>query len=150
VQVFFSIGLGVACLGDRLRGENIIGAMAAALGVWVLAIYKLRTGAESTFIGLLLVLAAALAWAVGNIVAKRAARDHEADMFALVVWSSLVPPLPLGAASYLLEGGPTALRAYRRARVLARQQRRPGAVAVAERGVLKSSCRCSFRIVRLS
>ena len=37
--------------------------------------------------------------------AKRAAGDHEPDMFALVVWSSLVPPLPLAIVSYLFEGG---------------------------------------------
>jgi O-acetylserine/cysteine efflux transporter len=32
-------------------------------------------------------------------------------MFALVVWSSLVPPLPLAALSYLAEGGPAVLHA---------------------------------------
>ena len=32
-------------------------------------------------------------------------------MFALVVWSSLVPPLPLAALSYALEGGPAAVHA---------------------------------------
>ena len=119
VQVFFTIGLGVAFLGDRLRRENVVGAVGAAFGVGLLGIYKLRTGAESTFIGLLLVLAAAFAWAVGNIVAKRAAREHEADMFALVVWSSLVPPLPLAAASYFFEGGPAVLRAIASASALA-------------------------------
>jgi O-acetylserine/cysteine efflux transporter len=119
VQVFFTIGLGVLFLDDRLRRQNIVGAFAAALGVGVLGVHKLRTGAESTFIGLLLVLAAALAWAAGNIVAKRAAREHEADMFGLVVWSSLVPPLPLAAASYFFEGGPAALHAVMSASALA-------------------------------
>jgi O-acetylserine/cysteine efflux transporter len=119
VQVFFTIGLGVAFLGDRLRRENVIGAVGAALGVGLLGIYKLRTGAESTFIGLLLVLAAAFAWAVGNIVAKRAAREHEADMFALVVWSSLVPPLPVAAGWYFFEGGPSVLRGLWSANALA-------------------------------
>lgn len=32
-------------------------------------------------------------------------------MFALVVWSSLVPPLPLAAVSYLFEGGTAAWQA---------------------------------------
>jgi O-acetylserine/cysteine efflux transporter len=117
-QVFFTIGLGVAFLGDRLRRENVVGAIVATLGVVVLAIYKIETGAGSTFIGLLLVLIAAFAWAVGNIVAKRAAAEHEADMFALVVWSSLVPPLPLAAASYAFEGGPAMLHAVASASAL--------------------------------
>jgi O-acetylserine/cysteine efflux transporter len=106
VQVFFTMGLGIALLGDRLHRENLVGAVIAALGVVLLAVYKIQGGASSTFIGLLLVIVAAFAWAIGNIVAKRAAGEHEADMFALVVWSSLVPPLPLAAASYAFEGGP--------------------------------------------
>ncbi|MEO9163519.1 MAG: hypothetical protein ABI349_14155 [Casimicrobiaceae bacterium] len=44
VQVFSTIGLGVAFLGDRLRRENVVGAIVATLGVAVLAIYKIRGG----------------------------------------------------------------------------------------------------------
>ena len=111
VQVFFTIGLGIAFLDDRLHRENLVGATIAALGVVLLAFYKVQGGATSTFVGLVLVIVAAFAWAVGNIVAKRAAGEHEADMFALVVWSSLVPPLPLFAASYAFEGGRAMLHA---------------------------------------
>ncbi len=71
----------------------------------------LAGGLSGTFTGFLLVIAAALAWAVGNIIAKRGAGTHGADMFALVVWSSLVPPLPLAALSYAAEGGADVLRA---------------------------------------
>jgi len=111
VQVFFTIGLGIVFLGDRLRRENVAGAVIATLGVVLLAVYKIQGGAAATFAGLLLVLIAAFAWAVGNIVAKHAAGDHSADMFALVVWSGLAPPVPLLIASYLFEGGPAMLRA---------------------------------------
>jgi len=119
VQVFFTIGLGIAFLGDRLHAENVIGAAVAAAGVVLLAVYKIQGGAASTFTGLLLVLVAAFAWGVGNIVAKRAAARHEADMFALVVWSSLVPPVPLLVASYLFEGGPAMVHAIASASMLA-------------------------------
>ncbi len=61
---------------------------------------------ESTFIGFVLVIVAAFAWAVGNVIAKHAAGAHEPDMFALIVWSSLIPPLPLALLSYAFEGGP--------------------------------------------
>ena len=118
VQVFFTIGLGIAFLDDRLHRENLVGATIAALGVVLLAFYKVQGGATSTFVGLVLVIVAAFAWAVGNIVAKRAAGEHEADMFALVVWSSLVPPLPLFAASYAFEGGSTMLHAVASASAL--------------------------------
>jgi O-acetylserine/cysteine efflux transporter len=118
VQVFFTIGLGIAFLDDRLHRENLVGATIAALGVVLLAFYKVQGGATSTFVGLVLVIVAAFAWAVGNIVAKRAAGEHEADMFALVVWSSLVPPLPLFAASYAFEGGSAMLHAVASASAL--------------------------------
>jgi O-acetylserine/cysteine efflux transporter len=105
VQVFFTIGLGIAYLGDRLAPQNLVGAVIAAAGIVLLAAYKLIGGATSTLIGFVLILIAALAWAAGNVTAKRAAGDHEPDMFALVVWSSLVPPLPLALLSFLFEGG---------------------------------------------
>ena len=108
VQVFFTIGLGIAYLGDRLSTQNLVGAVIASTGIALLAAYKMMSGATSTLIGFACVLIAALAWAGGNVVAKRAAGDHEADMFALVVWSSLVPPLPLAALSFLFEGGTAA------------------------------------------
>jgi len=118
VQVFFTIGLGVAFLGERLRAENVLGGLVATLGIAVLALYKIRGGAESTFEGLAAVIVAAFAWAAGNIVAKRAAERHEPDMFALVVWSSLVPPLPLLAVSYAFEGGPRVFDAIAHASLL--------------------------------
>jgi O-acetylserine/cysteine efflux transporter len=118
VQVFFTIGLGVAFIGDHLRAQNVAGALIATLGIVVLAIYKIESGAASTLLGLIAVVVAALAWAVGNIVAKRAAREHEADMFALVVWSSLVPPLPLAALSYATEGGMATVHAVATASAL--------------------------------
>ena len=105
VQVFFTIGLAVIFAGDRLQRHHLIGAGIAALGVIVLAAHKLALGMAGTFVGFLLVIGAAVAWAAGNIIAKRGAGDHGADMFALVVWSSLVPPLPLAALSYAFEGG---------------------------------------------
>ncbi len=105
VQVFFTIGLAVALEGDRLRWHNTIGAMIAFAGIVLLARHKLSAGPSGTFAGFVLVIAAAFAWAVGNIIAKRGAGTHAPDMFALVVWSSLVPPLPLAALSFAFEGG---------------------------------------------
>jgi O-acetylserine/cysteine efflux transporter len=105
VQVFFTIGLAVAFAGDRVRRHNVLGAVIAAAGMLVLAAHRLAGGLTGTLAGFGLVVAAAFAWAVGNIVAKRGAGDHGADMFALTVWSSLVPPLPLAALAFVFEGG---------------------------------------------
>jgi O-acetylserine/cysteine efflux transporter len=105
VQVFFTIGLAIVFAGDRLRRHNLVGGAIAAAGIVVLAAYKLGSGLAGTFVGFALVVAAAFAWAVGNIIAKRGAGNHGADMFALTVWSSLVPPLPLAALAFAFEGG---------------------------------------------
>jgi O-acetylserine/cysteine efflux transporter len=118
VQVFFTIGLGIAFLGDRLQRENAVGAAISAAGVALLAVHKIQDGAATTFAGLVLVVVAAFAWAIGNVVAKRAAGAHDDAMFALVVWSSLVPPLPLAAVSYAFEGGPAMVRAVMSASAL--------------------------------
>ena len=104
LQIFFTVGLAIAFLGDRLHKEDLIGAAIATVGVVLLGVYKLQAGMTATLIGFLLVIVAALAWAVGNVVAKRAAK-YDDDMFGLVVWSSLVPPLPLALLSYVFEGG---------------------------------------------
>ena len=111
MQVFFTIGLAVAFAGDRLHRHSLVGAAIAAAGMIVLAAYKLASGLTGTAIGFALVVGAALAWAVGNIIAKRGAGDHGADMLALTVWSSLVPPLPLAALGFAFEGGTAVLRA---------------------------------------
>jgi len=111
LQVFFTVGLAIAFVGDALRREDLLGAAIATVGVILLGVYKLTTGATSTLIGFILVIAAALAWAVGNVVAKHAATRYHADMFALVVWSSLAPPIPLALLSFIFEGGPNVLTA---------------------------------------
>ena len=105
VQVFFTIGLAVMFAGDHVRQHNLAGAAIATAGIVVLAGYKLASGMTGTMLGFAAIIASAVAWAVGNIVAKRSAADYGADMFALTVWSSLVPPIPLLVLGYLFEGG---------------------------------------------
>lgn len=111
LQVFFTIALGVVFLGDKFQRHNVIGAIIAGAGIIVLAAYKIASGANATFLGFVIVIVAGFAWSVGNIVAKRAALAHDPDMFSLVVWSSVVPPLPLALLAYAFEGGPAAWHA---------------------------------------
>jgi O-acetylserine/cysteine efflux transporter len=118
LQVFFTVGLAIAFLGDRLHKEDLIGAAIATIGVLLLGVYQLQAGMTATVIGFVLVIAGAFAWAVGNVVGKRAAK-YDADMFALVVWSSLVPPLPLTLMSFAFEGGAEAWTAVASASMLA-------------------------------
>lgn len=105
MQMFFTMGLARLVTGDQIRERQVVGGVMSFAGLGLLAWSLLEGGAHIGIWPLLLVLAASFAWAVGNVVAKAATKRHDFDMFALVVWSSLVAPLPLAVASYLLEGG---------------------------------------------
>lgn len=106
VQVFFTVALGVALFGERLTRSNVAGGIIATSGIVVLGSAKLAAGASATLVGFLLVIVSALGWAIGNIIAKHSASRYRVDGFAVVVWSSLVPPIPLALVSWLFEGGP--------------------------------------------
>src|SRR5438477_10755417 len=56
LQVFFTIGLGMVYLGDRLQRNNVIGAAIATFGILLLAFYKIQSGATATFVGFMLVI----------------------------------------------------------------------------------------------
>ena len=113
VQIFFTVALGIAFLGEKLRREDLIGAAIATAGLVLLGAYKVMAGVTATVVGFVLVIGAALCWGIGNVIAKHAAKEHEADMFALVVWSSLVPPLPMAVLAYVFEGGPAVWQAVK-------------------------------------
>jgi O-acetylserine/cysteine efflux transporter len=110
-QVFFTMALGAWWMHDRLGVHNLAGAVIAAVGMVLLGAHKVNEGASATLVGFLLVIASAIGWAVGNIMAKRMMKGQDDEMLGLVVWSSLVPPLPLALLSYAVEGGPAAVAA---------------------------------------
>lgn len=101
LQAFFTIAFAVMFAGDRLHRWNVAGAIVAVAGVIVLAAYKVAGGMSAPLTGFVLVVIAAVAWGVGNVIAKRA---QGVDMFALVVWSSFVPPPILALVSWFVEG----------------------------------------------
>jgi O-acetylserine/cysteine efflux transporter len=98
VQVFFTIGMSMLLLRERVRPLQWVALALAAAG---LALIGLRTDSETTAAGLAIVLAAALGWAIGNLIAKRAGR---VDMLAYVAWSSLFAVPPLFLLSLVFEG----------------------------------------------
>lgn len=98
VQVFFTIGLSVVLMGERVRGYQWAALLLAVAGIGVIA---LHTDATTTPLGLALVTFAAMGWAGGNIVAKRSGARN---MLSYVVWASLFSTPPLLALSFTLEG----------------------------------------------
>ena len=97
-QVFFTIGLAMLLAGERIRAYQGLALALAAAG---LAVIATRTDHATTPWGLALVLVAALSWAAGNIVGRRAGR---VDMLGFMVWSSLFSVPPLLLLSLWIEG----------------------------------------------
>ena len=97
-QAFFTLMFAALFLHERFRLPNVAGLLIAAGG---LAVIGLQGGREMTVAGFALTLCAACMWALGNIVTKKVGN---VDLVGLVVWGSLIPPLPFFAASYLFEG----------------------------------------------
>jgi O-acetylserine/cysteine efflux transporter len=98
MQVFFTIALAYFILNERPTTWQVVGGCVAVVGVGVIAIWKAK---DTAFAPFMLVLGAALAWAVANIITKRAGRIN---MLPFIVWASLVAPLPLFTLSLLIEG----------------------------------------------
>jgi O-acetylserine/cysteine efflux transporter len=103
LQAFFTILLAVAFLGERPGWSQLAGAGVAFAGIAVIAAERLGGAALWP---LLMTIAGAACWGVANLLTKRAGK---VDMFGFVVWSSLVPPIPLYLLSLLLEGPGAAL-----------------------------------------
>jgi O-acetylserine/cysteine efflux transporter len=97
-QAFFTLLFAALFLHERLRAQNFIGLAVAACGLLVIG---LQGGRSMPLTGFVLILMAALMWALGNIVTKKVG---QIDLLGLVVWGSLVPPLPFLALSLWLEG----------------------------------------------
>ncbi len=97
-QAFFTIGLAMAFTGERLKGFQVVALLLATAGlIWMM----LHAGAEATPLGVGLVLAAAMSWALGNTIQRQA---NPTSMLAFVVWSSLLAIPPLIALAFLADG----------------------------------------------
>ncbi|HBU98356.1 EamA family transporter [Thalassospira lucentensis] len=97
LQAFFTVILGFFVLGEKIGPHRIVAMVVAFCGVGVLL---LVSDGSITAIGLTLVIAAAAAWGVANIIMKQAG---PIKMLSFVVWASLVPPIPLAILSFLTE-----------------------------------------------
>ncbi|MGS5088229.1 EamA family transporter [Hydrogenophaga sp. A37] len=99
IQVFFTIGLSLALMGERVRGFQLVGLLLALAGLGVIALNL--DAAVVTWLGLGLVMSAAFFWAGANLVVKSLG---PVNMLHFMVWSSVFAVPPLLAISWLVEG----------------------------------------------
>jgi O-acetylserine/cysteine efflux transporter len=106
-QVIFTILLSLTLRKQTIRTLQIL-ALAVAIGGIAIVIWRSATnsGGSVTPIGVLLVLAAALCWALANLVVQSVGK---VNVIAFLIWSSVfaVPPLILMTA--LMDGTSLAL-----------------------------------------
>lgn len=99
-QAFLTILFASLALGERPKSRQLAGAGIAALGLLTIAT---TVGGDFTAVGLGLTIASAASWAIGNVLMRGAGK---ANMLPMMVWLSLVPPVPLFLLSLAFEGWP--------------------------------------------
>lgn len=98
-QIVFSVVVASLLLREHATRRQVLGILIGMAGLGVVIIGHTYS---SPWLPLLLALLAALSWAIGNVLARRA---RASSGLSLVVWSGLVVPIPaLGLA--LLVNGP--------------------------------------------
>ncbi len=97
-QVVLTIALAAAVLRERPTRPQVAGVV---LGVVGLVVVGLGRGGHVPAIALLLCLAAALMWAIGNVVSRASGATGG---LSLTVWSALVVPVPLVLLSLVVDG----------------------------------------------
>ncbi len=98
LQPVFTISFAVAALHERPTRWQVVGVGCALGGLAVIAAG--RAGGVPLYAVVLAVCAAA-SWGVGNVVTRAAGARRP---FSLLVWSSVVGPLPLALLSLVFEG----------------------------------------------
>ena len=98
-QVILTIVFASAVLRERPTRRQIFGASIGTAGLLTVVIAH---GATAPVLPALVVLGAAISWAIGNVISRAAG---VASGFSLVVWSALVVPLPALGLSLVVDGG---------------------------------------------
>lgn len=116
-QVFFTLFFAAVFLKEALKRSQKLGILIAGTGLCFIGGNVGVTGLSAIPIGaFLLTLLAAAFWGISNIIARYASKQAELqektlDMLSLVVWSSLIPPIPFLMLSLLLDSPETVMHA---------------------------------------
>ncbi len=110
-QVVLTVLLAALTLRERPSRTQVVGVVVGAAGLAIVAVGR---SAATPALGLVLVVAAATSWALGNVAARRAsgrpsvaggaAAGGLAAGLSMTVWSATVVPLPLLALSLAVDG----------------------------------------------
>ncbi|MCW2780395.1 MAG: EamA family transporter [Marmoricola sp.] len=97
-QVMFTVVIAAFVLSERPTRNQAIGTVVGAAG---LAVVGIGRGGHIPLLALVLCLAGALSWGIGNVVSRKSGVRSGLSMS---VWSSVVVPVPLFLLSLTVDG----------------------------------------------
>ena len=97
----FTVLLGALLLRERIGPRQAVGIALAVAGLAAIAVSRAQSAA---LLPVVLTLLAALGWALGNLSSKLALRSPGVNPLHLMLWMSVVPPIPMLAMSLAVEG----------------------------------------------
>ncbi|MFF4603459.1 EamA family transporter [Streptomyces sp. NPDC001339] len=107
VQSVFTAAIASAVLRERPGRTRVLGMVVALAGIALAAVDE---GASGPLLGFVLVVAAAVFWGVANVATRKASPPRALNF---MVWSCVVPVLPLTVLSLLFEGPAADMAALR-------------------------------------
>jgi O-acetylserine/cysteine efflux transporter len=100
----FTVLLAGLLLRERLTARQLAGTALAVLGLCGIAVHRAGLDGGAALVPVLLTLCAGLGWALGNLCNRQA---RTTEPFRLMLWMTVVPPVPMLALSLALEGPST-------------------------------------------
>lgn len=100
----FTVVLAAALLRERVTARQAAGVLVAMVGLAGIAAHRAGLAGGATLVPVLLTLAGGFGWALGNLGNRQAVRSAPDEAFRVVLWMAVVPPLPMLALSFAVEG----------------------------------------------
>lgn len=104
---FFTPIFAYFLLKESLGANKIIGLLIAACGLILIGRSKTQGISYIPITSIALTLTSAALWGLSNIIIKNASnhvlnKNERFDSFSLIIWSSLIPPVPLLGLSFVI------------------------------------------------
>jgi len=100
----FTVLLAAGFLRERVSGRQALGVAVAVAGLGGIAVHRAGLDGGATLLPVVLTLCGGVGWAVGNLGNRLAMQHAPGEGFRLMLWMSVVPPIPLAVLSLAVEG----------------------------------------------
>lgn len=100
----FTVVLAALLLRERVSARQAVGVAVAVAGLGGIAVHRAGLDGGATLLPVVLTLCGGLGWALGNLGNRQAMRAAPGEGFRLMLWMSVVPPVPMLVASLVVEG----------------------------------------------